>query len=286
MASKIDLSEILNESLKCKLCGSGPKAEKPHWYHCTGLVDHQICQDCKEIRLSRKCSCGEEISESFCALTEKILKLDLMQFKCRNVNRGCKETPGGKTMIEHEAECISRLVQCPHCNCQSEVPFKELLDHMTKQNHFRNGFVKQGKQFTYTSEIKAEYFEKGRFNYMPRKFQFDERVFFLTGRHYGETLHFWIHLVGSKYEAKNFCYNFELHGTNPNTKTSFVGEVLPIDETTSDILRANKCFGIKYDIFKTQFTDEDRKYKISICMRNMKAEVKDDNEESGISDDE
>ena len=58
-----------------------------------------------------------------------------------------------------------------------------------------------------------------------------------------------------------------------------------IDESFKTLFKAGKCFAIPRDVFEAQFVDEDTsKYDYSLEIRNLKEEVKDENYESGISD--
>ena len=67
-------------------------------------------------------------------------------------------------------------------------------------------------------------------------------------------------------------------------KNIYHGQVYSVDETPDQILSEDKCFGIKFDIFKTQFLNENREFKVSVGIRNAKEEFQDDFGESGISD--
>ena len=61
-------------------------------------------------------------------------------------------------------------------------------------------------------------------------------------------------------------------------------EVIPIDETADIILDNFNCFAMPFELMKKHFLDENRSYKYSVKIRNLKQEAKDENEESGISD--
>ena len=87
-------------------------------------------------------------------------------------------------------------------------------------------------------------------------------------------------------EAKNYYYTLEFHGIDPKCRSLYSAQVISIDESRDSIKQTYKHFGMDYCVFKSQFVDENRGYKISIGIRNEKEEVKDDNVESGISDDE
>ena len=56
-----------------------------------------------------------------------------------------------------------------------------------------------------------------------------------------------------------------------------------IDEPFDTLFKAGKCFAIPHEAFIAQFVDEN-KYEYSLEIRNLKEEVKDENYESGISD--
>ena len=88
-------------------------------------------------------------------------------------------------------------------------------------------------------------------------------------------------LLGSPIEANHLSYTLKFIGPK-TTLSTFEGQVAAIDETFENLSSAEKCFGIPHD----QFVDEDRKYKYSLEIRNLKEEAKDENYESGVSDSE
>ena len=59
--AKLDSSQILYEKLKCHICESRLKVGKHHWYKCFAF--HLVCQDCKEVKGNKKCSCTKPIEE-------------------------------------------------------------------------------------------------------------------------------------------------------------------------------------------------------------------------------
>ena len=129
--AKPDFSNVLHEELKCFICDNGAMAGKHHWYKC--VHGHMVCQDCKEVKEMKKCSCNKSFVKGHCKMTEALLKVDKMRFKCKNLSRGCQETMNEENMIFHQSECIYRLVNCPR-GCKPEVPFHELFDHMKGRN--------------------------------------------------------------------------------------------------------------------------------------------------------
>ena len=284
-----DLSQIcqvLYDRLKCIFCGNHVRAGKYRWYKCFN-GKHQICEDCKETK--SKC-CGMLISK-YCEMTEELLKIKSIGFKCMNTSRGCQEIHGEEAMITHEAECIYRLVTCPNLECQDDVSFHELLEHLEQDYDFVTLELSNHKIVKEKSDFFGAHsyaYSLGDFYFTLYKIVMGNRVFIFNGdkdRH-NNTFYLWVQMVGSKFEAKNYYYTLEFHGIDSNIKNHYFGQVVPIDETLESIKETKKYFGIDFDMFKAQFLDEDHNFEFSISIKNMKEEVKDDNEESGISDDE
>ena len=286
------VSEVLFERLKCESCGTHVRAGKYRWYLCLSYPSqHKTCQDCKEVKNRKFCPCGGFITKEHCTMTEELLKAGTMRFKCTNLSRGCQEIHGEESMISHEIECIYRLVLCPDLGCDKQVPFHELLEHLKGvkvdgNDHFWEEHVMQKGLKVLHSHWLSEAMLEGNFNQAPVKIEFDGRVFLFLGEQfvYEDTFYCWIQIVGSKYEAKNYIYTLEFHGNDPNVRSTYSGQVISIDETADSIKDNCLNFGINFKILKKQFVGEDSAYKVSIGIRNMKEELKDDNEESGISD--
>ena len=154
--AKQDLSQTFYEQLKCHICEGSLRAGKTHWYRC--MQDHMICQDCREVKEKKKCSCTRLIPNKFCKVIEALLNADKMEFKCENLTRGCQETMEKDDMIFHQTECVYRLVKCPCIICKFEVPFHELLEHMEEEKcsvpHFfkKRTFGKKVKEFHFIND--------------------------------------------------------------------------------------------------------------------------------------
>ena len=76
-------------------------------------------------------------------------------------------------------------------------------------------------------------------------------------------------------QAKHFSYTLNFIG--PKITLTFEGQVAAVDETFENLSSAGKGFGIPHDQFMAQFVDEDRKFKYSLEIRNLKEEAKDEN---------
>mgnify|MGYP001164330430 FL=1 len=148
MATGQDLSQILHEQLLCYICESGLKAGKYHWYRCT--QGHIICQDCKEIKEKKNCSCKKSFVPQHCNVIEALLSANKMRFKCENFRRGCQNLLNKENMTFHHAECLYRLVQCPriprHSKAFQFFNGKDTISIPVKFEIETNSFFAVGKE--------------------------------------------------------------------------------------------------------------------------------------------
>ena len=284
MASN-DTSQVLYEELKCFICECGPKAGKSEWYQC--LSQHQICQDCKtgDAKDLNKCPCGRFISSDHSRVMEKLLDLETTRFKCKNTNGGCGKFLAKDAMISHEVDCIYRLVNCPQPKCETKVPFRELIQHMKTKHYTRK--LAWWLEDVIHGPIPEHLLKDGEFCYQPCMIEYEKNLFFITSQAKNGVFYQWIHFLGSPTEAEKYAYTLEYKDvTNSVRNMTYTGKVVSVDESRKTIQENYNCFSVAYGFFKAHFIDTDRKFKYSLKIRNLKEEAKDDNVESGISDDE
>ena len=293
MASK-DTNQVLNEELKCFICECGPKAGKSEWYQC--LSQHQICQDCKtgDAKDLNKCPCGRFISSESSPIMKMMLELETTRFMCKNTNGGCREFLKKEAMISHELDCIYRLVNCPSPACKTKVPFHQLIEHLKTYKHCCKispyKITKEPIDVLSSNPIPEQMLQNGRFSCRPRilkKIERDTNIFFSTYHAKDGVFYQWIYFLGSPAEAKKYAYTLDYKDvTDPERNMTYNSRVVSIDETRKTIQTNYNCFSVAYGFFKAHFVDTDRKFKYSLKIRNLKEEAKDENVESGISDDE
>ena len=278
---KLDLSQVLGEQLKCYNCESGRKVCKYHWFRCNSF--HMLCPDCRELRMliNKNCICGKPMQLEHCPMIEALLHVDKMKFKCENLPRGCHEMSDEENMTLHETECIYRLVKCPSTFCGSEVPFHDLIDHMKKKKDF-NKMFKTKTQEIVLSKIQSLSMVP---DFYPIMFDIDSKLFFSILKVKEGAIYHWVHLVGSPFEAKNFSYVLE-YPHEGQVSVKYFGQVMSVNEAADSIIEKGNCLGIPRKLFETKYMDQERNFKYLVTITNLKEEVKDDNVESGISDDE
>ena len=114
------------------------------------------------------------------------------------------------------------------------------------------------------------------------KFNLNNQTFLLARKTDDRVVYYWVYVLGSPNEAKHYSHTLKLFG--PKTTHTFEGQVAAIDESFETLSEAGKCFAMPHKIFMAQFLGEDRKFEYSLEIRNLKEEIKDENYESGISD--
>ena len=279
MASFKDLDKTVTEmrnDVVCHVCKEPARPGKRQWYRCMKL--HQICRDCKEKREKKKtCSCGQSISLEYCKQTEKLLSVEGLKFKCINKKNGCHQAFAENALEEHESECIYRQVPCLGCKI-GPCDCKPIFHHVIENYEDVNGVEMPVQDL---SKIVTESFY---WWYWPlSKCTYNNQIFVFYRKYSEKIVYMWVYILGSPNEAKHYAYTLKLIGKE--TKISFEGKVAAIDVPFEN-LKAGKCFTIPREVLRAQFVNEGNKFDYLLEIRNLKEEVKDENCESGISDDE
>ena len=262
------LNEAVDEivdGLICKICLGFPKPGQPRWYKCSAL--HYICQSCVESKKFDRCWCKKKISKKVDKVTETLLKLETLKFKCQF----CMESFTSGAITCHEIECTQRLVMCPFKNCGKMVKFKKFLSHYDSA-HMKIYKVTSGSnQMNSYNGLKAS-----NVNYCrnAEKIEAFGKVFLSMSTVKDGIMYDWVQLLGLPSEAKDFVFSLEYKG--PKTTLAFFGEVASIDETLDLIISRGKCSTIGSEVFKTQFMVDKKKtceYSYVITIKNLDEET-------------
>ena len=203
----------------------------------------------------------------------------------------------------HETECIYRLVSCPVMHRPKlQIPFNQVVQHMQESKEIEKE-VKLAFNETVKTALTGDLLDSHGNNsfrlWKPLKMEIDGKVFFIgavllkiSKSQKSQKLHLnplyfhYVYMLGSPTEAKNFSYTFEYFG-NEESKSSLVytGQVLPTDEAFCGYMihKHFKGLAISHEHLKSQFLI-DNKLNFKVTIRNLKEEAKDENVESGVSD--
>ena len=270
----------IRSDLVCQMC---KRPGKKRWYRCLEL--HHICQECK--MKNKKCTCDQPISVKYDKTTEKLLNAVGMRYNCANTKNGCQEVLAETALEDHESECIYRLVPCiklaldPTETCNEKVTFQEVIQHY--EDHGKVTLKQLNLKIKYTRDWNDEHCLSGKDGYNdPIKFTLNNQTFLLAEMTERKIFYMWIYILGSPKDAKHFSFTLNFYGKN--AELSFKGKVVAIDECFETLTNAGKCFTYPKWSFLDQFLNEESKFQVSLEIRNLKEEAKDENYESGISD--
>ena len=262
---------------KCKAV-PGPAEKQKNRYVCMDY-SHQLCEECKS-----ECDCGSEVGKRPNPVVHQILE-DLPIY-CPHYKTGCRETfLEAKDWEDHQLECVFRQVYCPRTSCHDKngkVVFKDIAAHFSSKHDPKSCVNQDGESVK--SSLSHDFLLSGdeTIGHWLRKMSLHSIDFFLLGRIESGILYFWIYILGSRFEAKNYAYTLSVTGKN-GTKFTFYGHVKPLDEAAKDIIAEKSVFMIGFEFVKS-LRDKNWDWSMEVTIHALKEEVKDKDEESGVED--
>lgn len=279
------------QDLQCHKCQDvpGPSDEKKNRYFCFN-ESHVLCENHKA-----KCPCGSLVGKKpvFAKLLEDL------PWMCQNYKHGCREIEADVKELEyHQRKCIFRLVNCLRLSCKNNILFKDVLDHvkiihggdklyklisdkekMLTAKPYQVSFKYTMKTINFPTQAqKPHYWATGKI-VSSDGFMFYDALFLVNN-----TFHFWVYVLGSSDEAKNFSCAYTVKNMIGET-FNYSGPVHTLDESKDDIISSGSCFTmLENAVIKS--LDEEKSLAIHLTIRNLKEELKNDDIESGISVDD
>ena len=166
------------------------------------------------------------------------------------------------------------------------IIFKDIAEHFSA-NHLPDSWLNmKGKSIQSNVSFSCMLAMKEGISYSwLRKMSLCNTDFFLTGRQENDMVYFWIYILGSRFEAKNFAYTLSVT-SKTGTKSLFYDHVKPLDEGAKDIIARKSAFMIGSEFAKMLRAErnENMEWQMDVTIHALKEEVKDDNEESGVED--
>ena len=278
MATKVNvkhesLLENTIESLQCYKCKAVPglTTEQQNRYSCLD-ESHQLCEKCKSV-----CECGSVVGKRPNPTLKQILKN--LPVYCPHYNNGCREIfIQAELLTNHKEECAFRHVCCPDLSCSNKVLFKDVIDHL-KQNH-------QIKFFDDAIENKITCYFGTMFLYdglvwFPKIIRTSNGLnFFLVGKVINQVANFWLYILSSPIQAKNYAYTLSVTGKNGN-KLTYYDHVKTLDKKSCEITDKQLVFMIGIEAIK-EMRNEQNLLPVEVAIYDLKEEAKDDDEESVV----
>ena len=260
-------------SLQCSKCKAVPgfTKEQQNRYSCLD-ESHQLCEKCKSV-----CECGSVVGKRPNPTLKQILKN--LPVYCPHYNNGCREIfIQAELLTNHKEECAFRHVCCPNLSCSNKVLFKDVIDHL-KQNH-------QIKFFDDAIENKITCYFGTMFLYdglvwFPKIIRTSNGLnFFLVGKVINQVANFWLYILSSHIQAKNYAYTLSVTGKNGN-KLTYYDHVKTLDKKSCEITDKQLVFMIGIEAIK-EMRNEQNLLPVEVAIYDLKEEAKDDDEESVV----
>ena len=275
-----ELLKLIPE-LQCHNCKNVPGPTQKDRYSCTNAA-HTLCEYHKT-----KCPCGSKVGKSPSPVISKLLQN--LPWMCKNYKMGCREIKMNvEDLDHHQRKCIYRKVFCPQIVCYKEkVLFKDVLAHLKKclSKPIYEEEMSNDEANVFHIWIDCLHKFENEDSWAPTKMTSTcGAVFFPLTYIENKHLYVWICLLGSSDETKNFSCTYSMKNKF-GENFIYTGPVHTLDKNYEAIITSGSLLGIGIDAVKRSL-DEGKEFKLEITIRNLKEEAKDEDLESGVSDNE
>jgi E3 ubiquitin-protein ligase SIAH1 len=284
---RMDLKEELHNELYdvfvCQNCKEVPK--EGAIYTCDS-GDHSTCHDC--FQTCKVCKCEANIKHRSKALEKVRTTLPL---SCKFRKNGCNSVLSMESLIYHEVDCQWRPIFCPELACSSNLINGTKIIFNMLNNHLTEHHTEVAKQLN-------ESFSKATFSgitedhlngttqaewWQIEKISLNGAQFFCERVVKNQRFYVWVYYYGSKEEAKNYNCTIKVYGGN-NEEFIYNGPLQSLDESEDEVIKGECGLMISLGQAKRIVSKEEMKYSIKITCP--KEEARDEDVESGISDNE
>ena len=254
--AKKEIFDNLASRLACSNCKIVPR-DVPIFQTGQGVV---LCSTCKP----KSKSSG--IFRS--SILEDLLKS--IPISCKNQkNKRPIVLQDRRHLSYHEEDCQFRDVLCSYKFCKEIIPAVEFKRHCLE----KHGFDLE----IYFSKIMSErsMHQFGWLDFICCGFKSilfnDSKTFVIHARKCNGRTFFWLQLVGSQFEAKNFEYSLKVEGPPDIGEFIYKGTVRSLDDDKNDILETGLGLAISQGALKKLHQIDS--YGLEIKIIDLKAEV-------------
>ena len=247
-AEKKILDEVADE-VACSICKIFPR-DFPLYASPEGNI---VCFTCKNASPEKNYQQND--------LTRAMEKmLSNLPKACKFRNNGCKIAANLNSIEYHEEDCEFRKILCFYRRCTDIYPFRSLSDHMKSKHNVDNVDLinysiqveQNGSKFTmifkpFPRFNALEFQQVGwgckyigvvREKQFMLNFQTDPG--FETSRlSWGRYIFFWVQMIGSKFESKNFKYSLQVEDPEYEGTHIYKGYVKSLDDKKTDVYRSS-----------------------------------------------
>ena len=184
-------------------------------------------------------------------------------------------------MKKHEEVCVYRPIYCPDLSCSEKVTYVGLMDHFGEAHKYCEiKTVMNNSKFKIKTKIGTDVSARC---FLPTLIKTFDQNFFVEVVIDDEFLFSWIYIHGDPDSAKN--YGYEVKVSTLFAKMNISERVHSLTKHSNDVKKGCLAFSMP-KVRLEEFLDEDSNLVLEYQIRNLKEEAKEDNVESGISDDD
>jgi hypothetical protein len=280
MDLKKELHNDLYEFLVCQNCEDVPK-EGPIYTCDSG--SHQTCHNC--FLKSQICKCKAIIKVRNKGLEKVRTTLPL---SCKFRKNGCNAILTLESLLYHELDCEWRPIFCPRLTCSSnasntvKIIFNLFANHLTEHHTDLVNDLNESMIESHYTDIDDIVYSGGNAWFPTKKLTRNGVRFFINMVLKNNRFFIWLYYYGSKEEAKNYICTIRAYGGPDNEEFIYNGPPRSLDESIHDVIKGDCCLSISLSQAKRIVSEKNMKYSIKISCP--KEEARDEEVESGISD--
>lgn len=209
----------------------------------------------------------------------KMFKLPIDFNKLQKINTCSTPNCTGTPVVGQ----VNNFIRCQYCNkvfCNrgrsSALNYRQYTCAYHQCNEAGNVVALANIAVT----VDAASFEK----WLPKKFTAFNKTFFEVGLIRNKFIYKWIYVLGLPDEAKNFYFHANVQNENGENVHAYYDQVRSLVESPDEVMENENCFIIGLKNAKKFVKRGTNSVDVSLKIRNLKDEAKDDDEESGIDD--
>ena len=112
--------------------------------------------------------------------------------------------------------------------------FKDVIEHLKQVHENKNWFVATENKYKF--RIRSENIKEGK-RLKPHSIKISSEVdFFLVGKIINKIAHFWLYIMASPLQAKNYAYTLSITGENGNKCITYHDYAKPLDKGRDEII--------------------------------------------------
>ena len=241
------LLDEIQDALECVICLDLPKEDPV--YQCNN--GHIHCNTCHS-KITECPVCRIKLGNTRNLTAERVLAK--CPKVCKYFKNGCDTVLTKEMLTGHEDCCVYKPVQCPVDDCDTLVPFRDILKHIDDMNDLHKCVYVDKEKTTIDYDHIGDFIQQeGKEKFGPVRMTINKRYFFgVFWRALGPNglWHVWVYMVGNKEEGKDYVYTIKIVNINLDEEISYTGQTVPLDVGREEIIKSSRCMLFNDEIAK------------------------------------